>query len=117
MEVSYPETVFVVARMYFPFVSERNFHHLFKLSVLSVGQHMGTNDNRLIRNFLILLYWARHYPSFETLGAIFGLSDTQCCDIVHSLVQTYASNHHKFVNLNNIDLVDDYFIQGVAGNY
>ncbi len=105
-----------VARKYFPFVSIDSFPHLFKLSAKIVSNHLGSiTDGRFVRNFLILLYWCRHYPPFTTLGALFGLSDTQVCDIVHELVDQYARHYEKYINLNRLDILDDFFLPGVCG--
>jgi len=32
---------------------------------------------------LLTLYYLRHYPTFVNLGAIFGISESYCCNSVH----------------------------------
>jgi hypothetical protein len=115
MELDYAAAVIGVTQKYFPCITVINFCHVFKLEITQVADHLETCDRRVIRNFLILLYWCRHYPPFRTLGALFGLSKSQVRDIVHKLVDLYASNYDKFINLHNLERFEEFFLADIVG--
>ena len=54
------------------------------------GQYRHDLRSRL----LILLFWARIYPSFEVLGFFFSLDKTNVHDIVHDMLATLATLAH-----------------------
>ncbi len=109
------ESVVQLTRIYFPFVTEANFNELFKLSALQVANFLKTTDLTKIRNFLILLYWCRHYPPFRTLGVHFNLSKTQVGDIVQNETRNLACRIKEFVTLRNLEILEDFFLPNCVG--
>ncbi len=75
------DSVLKVAIIFFPFVTEENFVHLFKFTALQVANHLKTAHFKTIRNFLILLHWCRHYVTIAALGVLFNLSHQQISKI------------------------------------
>jgi hypothetical protein len=113
------EFVLHVARTYFPMLTSESFPLVFKFilsQVVSHLEHKGKLDDRLlVRNFLLFVYWVRHYPPLKTLGAYFGLKKTQACDIVHAQLRHYGSLFEKHVNVSSADTMDGYFLPWVIG--
>ncbi len=118
-EHEYSEFVVKVAQTYFPMLRSSTFMEVFKLTSSQVSIHL-ENINKVsdavwIRNFLMLLYWARHYPSMRALGALFGLSKTQSCDIIHSMLDYYITLYPRYVNLSQVDVLNDFFLPWCVG--
>jgi hypothetical protein len=113
------ELVVGIAQTYLPMLKESTFSEIFKLSPTQVASHchsaQKTTNKFWIRNILMFLYWARHYPSMRALGALFGLSKTQSCDIVHEMMNYFSSLYPTFVNLSNTDFPDDFFLPWTVG--
>lgn len=114
------ELVLIVARKYFPMITLTSFNEVFKMTALQVATHLesfGKLDlvDYSVRNFLILLYWARHYPSMRTIAALFGLSKTHVCDVIHSLLSEYCGLYPTFVNFDRVDILPDFFLPWTVG--
>lgn len=118
-----------VARRYFPFVDEETFGFLFKLTPAHVAKYLfrsrisrfratGMTEKqkfRMVRNFIMVVYWCRNYPSFRALAVLFGLRKTQAKDITTKGVRAVAMRIQEFVNLDGIDSLDDFFLKNCVG--
>lgn len=89
---------------------QETFKEAFKLSLSRIAWHLDNGetiyDDARVRNFLMFLYWARHYPSFRLLGAFFGLGKSQACAIIHGMLDRYATLHSSVINLDNVDILE-----------
>lgn len=47
---------------------------------------MLTHENRL----LLTLYYLRHYPTFQNLAHVFGISESYCCKVYHRYARILA---------------------------
>ena len=114
------------ALKHFPHISEKNFNVLFKLNleqttkaILLAKTVMPTQtagqEYRLIRNCLVWIYWCRHYPSYATLGTLFGLSKTRTKRIIKVQCRNMSTRINDFVSLNNADTLDGFFLPGCVG--
>jgi hypothetical protein len=108
-----------VAQLYFPKVNSETFPFLFKLTLAQCGLHLETQkkmfDGRRVRNFLLFIYWLRHYPPLRTLGALFDLSKTHVSDIIQSLLEHYSTLFADYVNLSKVDILDNFFLPWTIG--
>lgn len=109
------DSVVDVAKQFFPFVSAANFNDLFKLSALQVANHLKTNEYLTIRNFLLLLHWCRHYPPMATLSVFYNLSTSQISRILQEEIDKLYQNIREYVNLNHVDVFDDFFLPNCVG--
>lgn len=112
------QLILQIAQEYFPKIDQDNFVDVFKLTLSQIRSHLQDCDIRTsnsIRNFLMFVYWCRHYPSFRALAALFGLSKSQTCRIIHQLLDLYSQTLPSFINLNNVHVLDPYFLPNVVG--
>lgn len=111
--------VLFVCRIFFPMITDVGFAEVFKLTCWQIGSHLETinqsANRRWIRNLLILLYWARHYPPIRALGALFGVGKSQTCDILHDMMDYYASLFPLYVNFSRVDVFEDFFLPWCVG--
>ena len=118
-----------VARKFFILLDGENFEYVFKLSPVQIAQHLFTpkislfrtpietagQQVRKIRDFLIILYWCRNYPSFRALGAYFGMKNDRARKIVKSQIEILANKVSEYVNVQNVDSPDDFFLKNCVG--
>lgn len=104
-----------VAKFFFPALSEDNFVDVFKLTLLQAANHLRSREIRLVRNFLMFVYWCKHYPTMKCLGALFGLKKTQTCDIIHRYLKIYSDSYASYVNVDSLDFSPGFFLADVVG--
>lgn len=109
------DSVVQVAKQFFPFVDSTNFNKLFKLSPLQVAKHLKTNDFMTIRDFLLLLFWCRHYMPQKALGVLFNLSKSRISQILIAQTDKLSAQIRDFVNFKELQIFEPFFLNNCVG--
>jgi IS5 family transposase len=115
-----------VARTSFPHLQKADFVDFFKLTSRQVADYLQIPQDALvgdskaiwfrrIRNFLMTLYWCRHYPSFSHLAVLFGLERSHARKIVKRQVQLLAAKIGDYVDTRMIESLDGFFLRDCVG--
>ena len=95
--ISPVQIVLEVGQHFFSHLCEENFGHLFKLNPTQVQIYLNSEEPMRIRNFLIFLFWCRHYLPMRSLAVLFHLSKSSVCRIVHAEMTELSEKVHDYV--------------------
>jgi hypothetical protein len=104
-----------VTQHYFAAVTNENFFELFKLKPEQAANYINSDDFNDVRNFLIFLFWSRHYFPLRPLGVLFHLSKSQIGRIIEEELDKLVARYPEFINLNDIDFDTAFVLKNVVG--
>lgn len=104
------------AVVFFPFIQEDSFHHIFKLKAKEVSENLVFTSQNTIRDFLILLHWARNATSLRHLGVLFNLGKTRIGAILNEQLDFWSQKIHGHLNMDESALIcNDFFLERCIG--
>lgn len=121
------EIPLAVARTSFPFLTRPNFSDFFKLTTEQVANHLRIPQDafreekssriwfRCVRNFLLTLYWCRHYPSYNHLAVLFGLEKSYVRKVVKREVESLAATIDQWIDVRRLDSLEGFFLKDCVG--
>lgn len=116
MEAERLNEVLVVAQKYFAGITTENFSDLFKLKPAQVETCLAADPTfNEVRNFLIFLFWCRHYFALRPLGVLFHLSKSQIGRIIEEELEKLVGLASTFITLDEMDFDNSFMLKNVVG--
>lgn len=110
------EMVIETALTFFPFITESNFHEIFKLTAKQVSDNLVTTSKNTIRDFLILLHWCRHANSVRYLAVIFNLKKSRISVILNEQLNFWSEKLADCINMKDCQILEGFFLENCVGS-
>jgi hypothetical protein len=112
--------VLEVGHLYFEYLNQDNFIELFKLTPRQVAIYLLTTAEfglfqMEVRNFLLFLFWCRHYLPYRVLAVLFHMGKSTVHRIIHAQLNALRGKLPDFVNVNDMAPLQDYPLVGTVG--
>jgi hypothetical protein len=102
---------------YFPFITEKNFHEIFKLTPKQISAHLISTSKNTVRDFLILLHWCKHANSLRYLAVIFNLKKSRVGVILTEQLNFWSDKITDIINMKEMKQVhDEFFLKNCIGS-
>jgi hypothetical protein len=103
------------SQTYFPFITNENFAHLFKLTLKQIAVNLVSVSRNTIRDFLILLYWCKHAASTRSLAVLFGLKKSRVGVIIQQQLEFWATKANDVISMEFAQTCESFFLENCIG--
>lgn len=111
--------VLKIGQYFFAHLKENNFTELFKLTTRQAARFLLYLDVQIVelevRDFLLFLFWSRHYLPMRVLGVLFHLGKSSIHRIIREQLTAIGGLVTDFVNLGEVTPLDEFVLPNAVG--